>query len=400
MASCNTSNCNKLAIETVATALINKYNPKFYGGKYFFYQTDTKLGVYLDKNRIGYVEIDKIKLTADIWKLSKKLKNDLNADKPEEITRSFVNGILYYLEQEGLILEKDINKDLMYVNNGILDTNSCEIIESDEDTFVPLRIPITYDKFAGLPVKIDYFFTDVITPKDETCRKEDYSDDVQTLYEFAGFLLDPEYSIPKALFLTGKQRNGKDTYLNLLTSFVGTHNHFPTSLYDLAGDRFAMIELHNKMFGSRSEMGYDKLSGRGMQLIKDLTGGSSEISARHIKDTHYTKFYNRCKLGFAANELPSANLKDDAFIDRWIILNFPNYYQQNREFARALHTEKELSGLLNMALDARKTLQKHEHFTKNQPHSELYELFAQTAKHDVRVVDQDDNPDVLDLFKM
>lgn len=390
----------ELTAGMVARAIIKKYNPKNYGAKYFVYLTDNKLGFDFGNGKSGYVEVDKKKLLQYIWKSSRKLKKDYAAEKPKEIAKPFVNAVLYYLEQEGLIVETDIDGNLLYVNNGILDTRSHELVADTPDKFVPLRIPVTFNKKIEVPKNIDYFYNDIVREKDDLGnyigRKEDFSDDVHTLYEGSGFLLDPGYPIHKAMLFTGEGHNGKDTYLNLQIDFVGPNNHAAISLYDLQ-DRFSTIELHNIMFNSRGDLGYHNLNRHAMGQIKDLTGGSREIMARHIRQDHYVKFHNRAKFYFAMNKLPSIYLDDKAFIERWVIMYFPNIYADDDTFPEKLKQPDELSGLLNQSLEALGILKKQKKFTKSktQDYSELLELFEEAKMYDVRRLD--DKDEILDM---
>lgn len=389
----------ELTAGIVARAIIEKYYPKLYGQKYFVYQMENKLGFSFENNKSkisksGFVELDKKKLLQFIWKASWKLKKEKKAEKPVEIKRPFVNDVLYYIEQEGLIVESDINGDLLYVNNGILDTKSHELVDSTSDIFVPLRIPVTFNKKIEVPKNIDFFYNDIIRPKDDlggyVGRKEDYSDDVLTLYEGSGFLLEAGYPIHKAMLLTGEGHNGKDTYLNLNIDFVGSKNHSAISLYDLQ-DRFSTIELHNIMYNSRGDLGYHTLNRHAMGQIKDLTGGSKEIMARHIRQDHYVKFFSRAKIYYAMNKLPSIFLDDRAFIERWVIETLPNIYPDDDDFPIKLRQPDELSGLLNQALEGKNRLKLQKKFTKSktQGYSELFDLFEEAKIYDVRRIDED-----------
>lgn len=368
----------------VARALIEKYHVKYYGQKYYIYNLENKVGFRFEKGKIGYVEIGKEQLKSDIHKLYNKFKKQYKIEK--EVKGSLVNEVLVYLENDGYINETKIDGDLIYVDNGILDTKSGELIKDDIDTFIPLRIPVPFNKKAISP-RIDSFYKD-ITNNNE--------DDVLTLYEMDGYVLEPKYPIHKAVILTGEGHNGKNTKLNILSAFLGKKNISRINLYDFQ-DRFSIPELHNKLANIRGDLGHDVLGGHARGILKDLTGlgEEEEIATRRIR-RDYFYFYNRAKFYYGCNMLPSIKLTDKAFIERWVIITLPNQYPDNDDFAKRLVVKDELSGLLNQAIEAKVTLKRQKKFTKTkggQGYNELYELFKEAKIVDSRRVDEEDDDD-------
>lgn len=397
---CNESEENELLAGIVARALNDKYPVRWYG-KFYVYQLPTQIGFRTEKGKAGYVAIDDRLLRKKLYDLSNKLLKKYGVDKPKEIKKGFINDILYHLENMGLIIETDIDLDLIYVNNGILDTKSGDLIGSMPDTFIPTRIPITYNKLYTTCPGIDSFF-DAIT-REEGSTKENNGDNVTTLYEQFGVALDPEYTIRKGhLFSNNKGaigHNGKTTLLNLLTDFLGEDNVSNISLYDFQ-DRFTLPELANKLANVRDDIGHDVLGGHGRALFKEFTGGAKKIMVRRIRQN---PFYmrNRARFYYAANFLPSINLNDIPFIERWVVQILPNQFPDDDLLPKRLRRPEELSGLLNQACEAKINLRRQKKFTKSktQGFSELIELFRNAKIPDVRIIDED-RDEFADMDKM
>lgn len=415
-AACDICEIKELTGGMVARALNEKYPVKWYG-KYYIYQViydspktpkrsitaiDTskknrvgRVGFQFEKGKSGYVEIDDRKLSKLIYDLGNKLLKEYNAGKPKEIVKAFVGNVLYHLENMGLIIEDDIDLDLVYVNNGILDTKNGVLVESDKDTFVPIRIPVTFDKKIKECPVIDKFFNDItfVSGGRKGERRDDNGDDVMTLYEQIGYALDPEYTIRKGLMLLGPGHNGKTTYLNLLTDFLGEVNVSNISLYDFQ-DRFSVPELTNKLANIRDDIGHDVLGGHARSLFKEFTGGARKIQVRRIRQN---PFYmrNRAKFYYAANFAPSINLNDIPFMERWVIEKLPNQFGDDDILPRKMRKGEELSGLLYQAVEAKIRLRKQKMFTKSksQGKSELFEIFKTAKIPDIRRVDEENEED-------
>jgi phage/plasmid-associated DNA primase len=73
-------------------------------------------------------------------------------------------------------------------------------------------------------------------------------------------------------------------------------------------------------------------------------------------------FENYAKLFFSANEIPQSEDKTYAYFRRWIIFFFENVYDNDSNLIDRLTTEKEMSGLLNLAIIGLKQLIKDNGF--------------------------------------
>lgn len=353
----------KISHGVIAKALEKRLHPKFYGGKYFIWKVDnkigcSKIGCRFTEKRACYVETDipelkqYIQSTYDITKKALVVTKDCDT--------GLVNQTLAFLERKGYITEANIDLNLMYVNNGILDTKSKELIEDDVDTFVPTRLNTYFDKEAVSPT-IDTYFDDVTRRKGD--KKGDNLDQILTLEEIPGYILEPTYYIKKVPMLQGPRHTGKTTYLNLIIDFIGSKNISGLSLYDF-DDKFSIPSIHNKLLNVRDDIGKRVLSEHAMGLLRELTGGEREFSTRRIRQD-VMRIVPRAKFLFTMNDFPSLvhinSESTGAFIDRMLVEEFPNKFPTNDELP--LKMKLEMSGLLNKALEAKMRLRRQKQFS-------------------------------------
>lgn len=396
---------SKIPHGVIGRALIKAFHPKFYGGKYFIWKVDNRIGFRFTKKRVGYVEIDNMELkqyiqkTYDIMKKAKAVTKDCDT--------GLVSQTLGFLERKGYITEAKIDLNLMYVDNGTLDTKNGELIGDDFDTFVPTRLNIDFNKKAECPT-IDTFFDDVTRNKNDGDKKGDNLDDILTLEEIPGYILEPTYYIKKVPMLQGPRHTGKTTYLNLNIDFIGNKNISGLSLYDF-DDKFSIPSIHNKLLNVRDDIGKRVLSEHAMGLLRELTGGEREFSTRRIRQD-VMRIVPRAKFLFTMNDFPSLvhinSESTGAFIDRMLVEEFPNKFPTNDELP--LKMKLELSGLLNKALEAKMRLRRQKQFsiTKGgQGFDELYEIFKKAKISGTKIdpkwllnMDEDQMEDELNTY--
>lgn len=236
----------------------------------------------------------------------------------------------------------DGNKNLLNVRNGLFDLDTWTLLPHSPDILSFVQLPVTYDPSADCPT-IKKFFSEVVQEKD-----------VPLLSELTGFSLLPDYRIQKAAMLTGEGNNGKGTFLRLLTAFLGKENTSAVSLRDFSINRFATASLYGKYANLCADISSTELNNTG--IFKMLTGGDTIRAERKGREPF--NFTNRAKLMFSANTLPASRDETRGFWRRWLIIEFCFCFdgREDTDLDSKLQTEKELSGLLNMALEALKRL--------------------------------------------
>lgn len=187
-----------------------------------------------------------------------------------------------------------------------------------------------------------------------------------TVEELFGYALTQSTQYQKAFMLTGTGANGKSTFINLLTFFVGEGNVSNVSLQDLSGgNRFKAAQLLDKLVNTFPDLSPKALEDS--SVFKAIVSGdrfSAEFKGQDSFD-----FRPFAKLIFSANTIPHSRDIGYSFFRRWVILPFPNTFEPggntDERLIDKLTTETELSGLLNLAVAGLRRLEKQNAFTVN-----------------------------------
>jgi P4 family phage/plasmid primase-like protien len=243
----------------------------------------------------------------------------------------------------------DSNIDILNLQNGLLNIHTLKFTKHSPNYLSLVQLPIKYNKKSKCP-NILKFLGQVLSPKD-----------VFTALELFGYCLYRTSKYQKALLCVGKGSNGKSTFLELLELFLGKQNTGHVSLQDIMGNRFAAAGLYGKLANIFADLKTDKLTDTG--LFKMLVSGDPMKAEKKHCDPF--DFENYAKLFFSTNEIPQSKDKTYAYFRRWIIFFFENIFEGDNNDPNVidiLTTEKEMSGLLNLALIALKQLIKDNGF--------------------------------------
>ena len=241
-------------------------------------------------------------------------------------------------------------KYIINLENGLLDVRTRKLIPHTPSFLSTVRIPIIYDPQAKCP-KIQGFFDDIL-------RQED----IKVILEFFGYVLIPDYSIPVVLILLGEGSNGKTQLLLLIGQFIGRGNYVSVSLQDIENNSFAVASLEGKLVNIQGDLSSQWLSGVGM--LKQLSGQDPITANRKYRDPLH--FDNFARLVFASNKPPIIEEDTRAIWRRILPLDLPNKFEGEKDiknYIGTILTPQELSGLLNLALDALQQLLKNGDFS-------------------------------------
>jgi putative DNA primase/helicase len=242
------------------------------------------------------------------------------------------------------------------VANGTLDLTDRELRPREPTEYVLAALPVAYDPDADCPTFESYLRDVCPRPVD---RKK--------LQEFVGYtLLHWDLPYHKALFLAGPQASGKSTFLDTVNALLGGDpdadrgTTCSLSPQEMTEERFSGYALRRAWANIRSDIPNDLIENTGK--FKELVAGDPvKVEKKHqdpitIRPT--TKHL------FAANTLPSADVDDDAFFRRILLVSFPNTVPRGeRDPALGEKLESELPGILNWALDGLDRLREQDYFT-------------------------------------
>jgi P4 family phage/plasmid primase-like protien len=170
------------------------------------------------------------------------------------------------------------------------------------------------------------------------------------LQEWTGYHLLKDQRYQRFVILLGDRDNGKSTYLHALTYLLGPENVSHQSLYNLTTRRFSVAELYTRLANIAADIGPDEIKYTG--ALKIATGEDIGSSEKKYKDPF--DFMSYAKLTFSCNQLPVTPDETGAFHKRHIVLLFNvtiPLAEQDKTLKQKLVTPKELSGILNWALE-------------------------------------------------
>lgn len=277
--------------------------------------------------------------------------------------------VLDFIKASTYTTRREEPPHLIPLENGVLDISKdpFELKPHSPDYMFFNKIPVKYDPEADCPA-IKKFMREITNSEE----------DVIILEEVIGFCLYREYFIAKALMAVGDGSNGKSTFLNLVKAFLGQQNVSGRSLQDLELHRFAKADLYTKLANIYADLPDKALQSTG--TFKMLTG--RDLIAAEKKFSQPFHFANYAKLLFSANKVPEANDDSSAFFRRWIIIVFPKTFTGSNAdpyILEKLTTEKELSGVLNLALARLNNLLKTGQFSHSKTIEEMKEDYIRKS---------------------
>jgi len=275
-------------------------------------------------------------------------RNDLQ----EDATTHYMKEVIGYIQRATYVDRNQLNTnhDIVVVKNGVIDLNSRKLLPHSKDYKATVSIPVKYDAAAHCPL-ITKFVEEVVEPKNR-----------QLLWEIPAWCLTPYSGIQRLVVLLGEGANGKTVYLEMLRRFLGRDNCTAYSLQSLTTNRFTIAGLFGKLANISPELPSKALREAGP--LKTLTGLDTVAAEKKFKDSF--NFVNTAKMIFGTNTPPEINEDTLAIWRRFVVVDFPYSFKGDRadkNLLVKLTTEKELSGLLNRALDGLTRLKRNGDFT-------------------------------------
>ena len=176
---------------------------------------------------------------------------------------------------------------------------------------------------------------------------------VVNLYEIMAFCLLPLYFIERMFVLLGTGANGKGVFKVILANLLGGDKNITTSdLNMLSTQRFASSSLYKKLLCEIGETNVTKL--KETQLLKRLCSGKDNVRAE-FKGKDQFNFINYAKILISTNYLPETEDKTFGFYRKWLIIDFPNVFEIEKDMIKDLTTE-DYENLMAKCLETLKSL--------------------------------------------
>jgi putative DNA primase/helicase len=159
---------------------------------------------------------------------------------------------------------------------------------------------------------------------------------VKTLYEILAFCLLTDYPMHRMFCFIGSGLNGKGCFLRLLEKFIGKRNVCSTELDTLLNSRFEITRLYKKLACIMGETNFNELTKT--SILKKLTGQDT-IGFEYKNKTPFEE-RNYAKILIATNNLPETTDKTIGFYRRWLIVDFPNQFDESKNILAEIPEEE------------------------------------------------------------
>lgn len=324
-----------------------------------------------DTEEMFYYEDGYYKIGAET--LIKKIVTNLMGNATR---KHYYGETIHYIQSVTYALRDEPPVNLLCLENGIYDIETGELKKHTPECFFINVLPILFDAQAVCPNVIS-FLKSVVT-----------EEDMILLQEFIGYCLYRKYSIHKSFMLVGDGSNGKTTFLNMLTAFLGRKNISSVALQDLDTNRFSIANLYNRLANI-----YDDLPDRALRTtgkFKMVTGNAPLDAEKKFSNTF--AFNNYAKMIFSCNKVPESVGDDsDAFFRRWIIINFPNTFigeTCDPNMIEKITSRQELSGLFNWAMEGLKRLLNQGRFSHSKSTDDIRKEYTKMSSPSKAFMDE------------
>lgn len=286
--------------------------PSFFNGKDFLFDTFAKF-------MISEHNIIKIGGQLHIYKNGIYVKgtNAIEQAMTQHIprlNRSRRAEVLAYLD---ISIDKSTihsNAEWIAFTNGLYNINTMEFRDFTPEIIITNLIPHEYNPNAYSEV-VDTLF-DKVAVNDEQIK--------MLLEEMIGACFYRRALLRKCFILTGGKRNGKSTFLDMLTAVLGEENTTAMDVHDF-NDKFKKAELFGKLANFGDDIGDEFISDPA--VLKILASGGRLNAEKKGKDPFNYSSY--ATLIFSANDVPRIKDKTGAVIDRLIFVPFNAYFDEN-----------------------------------------------------------------------
>jgi phage/plasmid-associated DNA primase len=278
----------------------------------------------------------------DVSKVVVDIMHDRGLNQNETTT---VNNILLIL--------KGINKFERYpfdLADGVVVLENCAIrigagvvekISVSHELMKTVRMPVKYDETADTSIVLKVF-GEWVTPEDFPILIQAFSHSI--------FQYMKRVTFKRGLLAIGKRDSGKSTFMDLLRMFFGLENTGSVSLEAIATrERFTNCQMEGKLANVKDEI--SNITMNCSTQFKDITGDINHLMEYKNKDAYIGII--TCPPIYSCNLPPRVSkdvYDDDAWWNRWILLQFPFHHKMDTTFASRTFTKEFMSGLLNVVL--------------------------------------------------
>jgi putative DNA primase/helicase len=303
------------------------------------------------------------------------------------LSRSKRQEVLSYL---GLLVSREsgvADANLIAFKNGVLNIADDSFNDFSPEYIITNKIPFNYNPDAKSELL------------DNTMRKLACHDDVvlDLLYQSIGYCFYRRNELRKSFFLLGEKRNGKSTFLDVVSTLLGEDNTANLDLCEI-GDRFRTAELNGKLANIGDDINDEWISNTA--VFKKVVSGDTVTAERKGKDPF--KLRSFAKFFFSANSLPRLGRGKDsrAVLDRLVIIPFDAKFSKDDAdydpfIKYKLRSPEVMEALIAKAIPALKTVLIEQEFKHSNKVNRNLEEFEKTNDPILMFFEEIDEADYL-----
>lgn len=290
-------------------------------------------------------------------------------------TAQRVSSVCNLLKSRSITKTTFDRNPVLTFQNGTLEIETGRFRDFSEADYCSIIMDYDYDPAAKCPVW-EHFIEDVT---DEEPRRQ------EILQFLAGYVLMNDCRFQKIFLLIGSGGNGKSVYLEIIQKLFGSENVTHVEPTGLAAE-FQRIRLKDSLLNIGSDINSDFSRGEIREWLLKVADGTS-IQACY-KGMNHIDFIPRCKLVYACNAMPTAEIVN-GLNRRMQFVDFPCQYvetpdpnnpkQKPRDIDIIKKLDAELPGIFNWAYAGYKLLRQVGYFTDAPEQAEFIQQFEQTS---------------------
>ena len=198
---------------------------------------------------------------------------------------------------------------LVAFKNGVLNVITLQMYDFSPEFIITNMIPHNY--IPGSKNDLLEKTMDKLACHDEQILK--------LLYQAVGVTFHRRNELRKSFFLVGEKRNGKSTFLDMVSTLLGEENISNLDLSEI-GDKFKTAELAGKLANIGDDINDEYIPNS--SIFKKVVSGDKVTVERKGQDPF--KLASYAKFFFSANSLPRIGRGKDsaAVLDRLVVIPF------------------------------------------------------------------------------
>ncbi|MDY7001622.1 MAG: phage/plasmid primase, P4 family, partial [Thermodesulfobacteriota bacterium] len=294
-----------------------------------------------------------------VWKRldDREIKNQVHKTlEAESVTKSAVESVLDLFKTETFAPEHEFDRAGRSINvkNGELHWTGkiWELRPHDREHFRTVQLPVTYNPKAKAP-RFNKFLNEIFA------HDPDINEKIQIVHEAIGYSLLPSCEYEKFLLLIGPGANGKSVLMAVIEALVGRESVCAVQPSQFE-NKFQRAHLYGKLVNLVTEIaeGHEIADAQ----LKAITSG--ELTTAEHKHKPPFNFHPFCTCWFGTNHMPHTRDFSDALFRRAIIVTFNRVFAEKEQDPHLkTKLQKELPGILNLALEGLARLFKSGQFT-------------------------------------